>query len=50
MPSMISRMLSTPVWLAASISITSTLRSSLMARHEGQVPQGSAAGEVRPSS
>ncbi len=46
---MISRMSSTPVRLAASISITSTWRDSAMATQCVQTPQGVMVGPPLPS-
>ena len=46
---MISRMSSTPVRDAASISSTSTCRPSAMARQASQTPQGSIVGPPCPS-
>ena len=46
---MISRTSSTPVWLAASISITSICRPSAIATHGSQTPQGSIVGPPCPS-
>ena len=46
---MISRMSSTPVRLAASISITSICRSSVIARQLSQTPQGLTVGPPVPS-
>jgi hypothetical protein len=46
---MISRMSSTPVREAASISITSTCRPSAIATQCSQVPQGSVVGPPEPS-
>ena len=44
-PSMItSRTLSTPVWVAASSSMTSMSRPSAISTQASQVPQGSAVG------
>ena len=39
-----SRMLSMPVWLAASISITSMSRPCAISTHASQVPHGSGVG------
>ena len=47
--SMISRTSSTPVRLAASISVTSGWRSARMPMQFGQTPQGSAVGPPAPS-
>ena len=44
MPSISPRISSTPVRLAASISRTSTCRSSAMALHASQSPHGSIVG------
>ena len=46
---MISRTSSTPVRLAASISITSGWRSARIATQSGHTPQGSAVGPPVPS-
>src|SRR3990167_583830 len=46
---MISRTSSTPVWLAASISITSIWRPSAIARHGSHTPHGSIVGPPCPS-
>ena len=46
---MISRTSSTPVWLAASISITSIWRPSAIATHGSHTPQGSIVGPPCPS-
>ena len=49
MPSINSLMSSTPVRLAASISITSTKRSSAMAWHGSHFPHGSIVASPEPS-